>query len=442
MCLMRTKATRLTSFNHYPQQTCLLQRPERYRELFDFEKSIIARGQGNSYGDAALNLDGHVLLTERLNRLIAFDETKGTLTAEAGVTLHDILPFIAIKGWFLPVIPGTQYVSLGGCIASDVHGKNHHQKGSFGQHLLWLDLITADKKILRCSSHENADIFWATVGGMGLTGIIGAACIQLLPIKTQLMQVTHHAAKDLMQIFSYLNDVNVDDEYSVAWIDTLTESMRGIVMTAHHAEEVSIIKPTKSHLLTIPGYFPAGIINKTSIKIFNKIYFKRQSQKLQPFIVHYADYFCPLDKIKNWNYLYGKKGFVQYQCVLPISQAYDGIKTLLDYLQSTKYPTFLAVLKRLGAASKGLLSFPMPGFTLALDMPLQDEQLFAVLDKLDEIVLAHNGRVYLAKDARMQPATFRAMYPNYREWLAIKQKIDPNNIFNSSLARRLNLIKG
>ena len=439
---MRTKATRLNSFNHYPQQTCLLQRPERYQELVNFQKNIIARGQGNSYGDAALNLDGYVLLTERLNRLIAFDKANGTLVAEAGVILHDILPFITAQGWFLPVIPGTKYVSLGGCIASDVHGKNHHRKGSFGQHLLWLDLITADKTILRCSPQENADIFWATVGGMGLTGIIGAACIQLLPIKNQLMQVTHHVAKNFTQVFDYLNDTNIDDEYSVAWIDTLTDSRRGIVMTAHHAEEISTIKTAKPHLLTIPGYFPAGIINKTSVKIFNKIYFKQQSQKFQPFIVHYADYFCPLDKIKNWNYLYGKKGFVQYQCVLPMSQAYDGIKTLLDYLQATKYPTFLAVLKCLGTASQGLLSFPMPGFTLALDIPLQDEQIFAVLDKLDEIVLAHHGRVYLAKDARMQSATFHAMYPNYPKWLAVKQKIDSNNIFNSSLARRLNLIKG
>lgn len=429
----------ITSFNHYPVQTCILHRPERYRELSQLSPTTIARGQGRSYGDAALNENNHVVLTERLNRFVEFDPINGTLTAEAGITLAEVLNLIIPHDWFLPVTPGTQYVSLGGCVAADVHGKNHHRVGSFGQHVLWLELITANGETIRCSTKQNSHIYWATVGGMGLTGIIGTVSVKLIPIKSTEMAVTHRASTNLEKTFDYLAAKDFNDDYSVAWIDTFNIG-RSIVMTAHHVNEsISKLKNIRKNNLTIPFNCPNLLLNKTTLKIFNQLYFKKQSQKTSPFKTELQNYFYPLDRITHWNRLYGKRGFVQYQCVIPNKHALVGTQKILEALSQSAYPSFLGVLKRFSAENLGLLSFPMAGFTLALDIPILDNGLFKVLDQLDEIVLTHGGRVYLAKDARLKPETFRAMYPKYNEWLAIKNKIDPNNIFSSSLSRRLKI---
>lgn len=442
--------TQLTSFNCYPKQTCNLHRPERYRDLLTpCTDPMITRGQGNSYGDAALNEHGHVISTERLNRFITFDAAQGILTAEAGVTLANILSLIVPKGWFLPVTPGTQQVSLGGCIAADVHGKNHHRTGSFSAHIIWLELITAEREILRCSAKENPDVYWATIGGMGLTGIIGTVCLKLLPCKSNYLAVTHRATHNLAQTIEQLETNEFDDDYSVAWLDTTVKQSlgRGIIMTAHHANPEELLTAPKKQLaytpqktaFAIPFFCPTWVLNKTLVKFLQQLYWQQQLKASSPFFCDYQRYFYPLDRITHWNRLYGKRGFIQYQCVIPSLDAKEGYKQLLSYLQTTSYPVFLAVLKKLGPENLGRLSFPTEGFTLALDLPLLDHGLFAVLDRLDEIVVAHRGRIYLAKDARLKPEMFRQMYPRFTEWLKIKNQLDPRNLFSSSLSRRLEL---
>jgi decaprenylphospho-beta-D-ribofuranose 2-oxidase len=447
---MPTLITPISGWGRYPVQTCELQRPERYADLRpDDSVSLIARGQGRSYGDAALNENGRVLLTERINRLLDFDLESGILRAEAGVTLAEILNVIIPKGWFLPVTPGTKFVSLGGCVAADVHGKNHHHEGSFGAHILVLELILADGSRVACSATKNPELFWATIGGMGLTGIIGEVTLKLVPISSAYMMVRHHVAVDLEQLFEHLQNPALDDRYTVAWIDSLASGKnlgRGIAMCGHHAAAQELPrgfgntfarKSERSH--SMPFDLPAWALNPQSIGAFNALYYQLAGSKQQPFLSGYDSYFYPLDAISNWNRLYGKRGFVQYQCVIPEASAFGGIKILLHELSASRRPSFLAVLKRLGAQGNGMLSFPMAGYTLALDLPIRDEGLFALLDKLDEIVLLHGGRVYLAKDARLSAEHFRAMYPRYDEWCTIKNEIDPGNYFNSSLARRLQI---
>ncbi len=447
---MATLAMPLSGWGRYPVQTCELERPERYTGLHSDAACVIARGQGRSYGDAALNENGRVLLTERVNRLLDFDAEQGILRAEAGVTLAEILDVIVPRGWFLPVTPGTKFVSLGGCVAADVHGKNHHHNGSFGDHVLAIEIILADGSRVVCSPSESSELFWATVGGMGLTGIIGEVTLKLIPIQNASMIVRHHSADNLDQLFQLLQNSTTDDRYTVAWIDSMASGNRlgrGIAMCGHHAaaEELpadlqNTGQAKSSH--SIPFNFPAFALNTLSIGVFNALYYGREGGKREPFLSGYDPYFYPLDTIGHWNRMYGKRGFVQYQCVIPDATAFDGIKALLQELSGSRRPSFLAVLKRLGAQGRGLLSFPMAGYTLALDMPIRDEGLFVLLDKLDQVVMQGGGRVYLAKDARLSDESFRAMYPRYEEWLKIKHAVDPENKFSSSLSRRLGIVEG
>jgi FAD/FMN-containing dehydrogenase len=444
---MPTLTKPISGWGRYPVQTCELERPERYADLRPTTDTVIARGQGRSYGDASLNENGRVILTERIDRMLELDAKQGILRAEAGVTLADILPVIVKQGWFLPVTPGTKFVSLGGCVAADVHGKNHHHDGGFGNHVLGLVLILADGSYKTCSATENADIFWATVGGMGLTGIISEVTLKLIPIQTSKIMVRNHAANNLQHLFQLLQDPALDDRYSVAWIDCLASGDnlgRGIAMFGHHAGTAEftganplVSKPKRTR--SLPFDFPSWALNPLSISAFNKLYYYRESRKKEPFLADYDSYFYPLDAIGQWNRMYGKRGFVQYQCVIPQATAFEGITALLKELSGSRRSSFLAVLKRFGEEGKGLLSFPTPGFTLALDLPIRDKGLFSLLEKLDHIVLHHGGRVYLAKDARISAESFRSMYPRYAEWLKVKQSIDPGNRFSSSLARRLGI---
>jgi decaprenylphospho-beta-D-ribofuranose 2-oxidase len=444
---MRKLIMPISGWGRYPVQSCELERPERYADLQPDAGSVIARGQGRSYGDAALNENGRVLLTERVNRMLEFDAERGILRAEAGTTLHEVLDVIVPMGWFLPVTPGTKFVSLGGCVAADVHGKNHHHAGSFGNHVLSIEVITADGRHIRCSPSETPELFWATVGGMGLTGIIGEVTLKLIPIQSKLVKVRHHAAEDLEQLFRHMQDPEIDDHYSVAWIDSLAAGKnlgRGVAMCGHHATEEEVpdnfhgdIKPSRSH--SIPFDFPAWVLNSRSISAFNSRYFKREGGRRFPFLSTCDFYFYPLDAIAHWNRMYGKRGFVQYQCVIPDATSFEGIRKMLEELSNSRRPSFLAVLKRLGPQGSGLLSFPMSGYTLALDLPIRNKGLFLLLNKLDEIVLRYDGRVYLAKDARLSAGSFRAMYPRYPEWLKIKNTVDPQNRFSSSLSRRLEI---
>lgn len=439
----------ISGWGRYPVQTCELERPERYADLHSGSPCVIARGQGRSYGDAALNENRRVLLTERVNRLLEFDKANGVMRAEAGVTLAELLDVIVPNGWFLPVTPGTKFVSLGGCVAADVHGKNHHHDGSFGDHVLAIELIIADGSRVICSPSEKPELFWATVGGMGLTGIIGEVTLKLIPITSSQMIVRHHPAANLDQLFQLLQNPAVDDRYTVAWIDSLAtgERMgRGIAMCGHHAaaEELpsgfgDVLAGNKGRGRSVPFDLPGWALNPLSIGAFNALYYRREGRKQQPFLTGYDPYFYPLDAISDWNRLYGKRGFVQYQCVIPEQAAFEGIKALLLELSGSRRPSCLAVLKRLGPQGRGMLSFPIAGYTLALDLPIRDDGLFVLLNKLDEIVLRHGGRVYLAKDARLSADSFRAMYPRYGEWLKVKEAVDPQNRFSSSLARRLEI---
>lgn len=444
--------TFLSGFNHYPMQRCAVLRPERYQQLQTLLKQpVIARGRGCSYGDAALNQQGQVILTERLNHFLAFDRERGVLTVEAGITLAEILTVIIPCGWFLPVTPGTQHASLGGCVASDVHGKNHLQRGSIGQHILALELIQCADKVTFCSTNENPDLFWATVGGMGLTGIIGTVSLQLIPIPSSYMAVSYQPTSDLEHTFTMLNHYSAHDPYRIAWLDLLCTAKtlgRGIIMTAHHAEVNELSTSLRTHPLSrfskrrfsIPAHCPPWLLNKALLKFYNHHYWHKQQRKNfsnSPHILSYQDYFYPLDHIQHWNRLYGKRGFIQYQCVLPHANALENTQKMLQLLHNNHYPVFLATLKCFGASEQGMLSFPLPGFTLALDLPLLDQQLFSVLAQLDEIVANAGGRIYLAKDTHLSESLFRDMYPRYTEWLRLKNEFDPNHIFRSSLSQRL-----
>jgi len=446
---MSTKRIELASWGRYPRHDALLRRPERYADFKPEGPACIARGQGRSYGDAALNEDGLVMLSERIDRMLACDWQQGVLRVEAGVTLDDILKLIVPRGWFLPVTPGTCKVSVGGCVAADVHGKNHHHDGAFGNFVDAIELIAPDGALC-CSPEDDPELFQATLGGVGLTGFIGEVALRLRPIESTYIAARHHAARNLDELFRYFTDADYDDAYTVAWIDGQSQGAalgRGVLMCGHHAaaEELHAAMrdrpfadpPTRA--VTVPFDVPSWVLNPLSIGMFNWLYYRLQSRKLGPFLAGYRKFFYPLDGISEWNRLYGKRGFLQYQCVIPELHAFEGVRLLLEKLAASGHSSFLAVLKRMGAASQGMLSFPMPGYSLALDLTMGDARFFTLLDELDDIVVRHGGRVYLAKDARLRAETFRAMYPRYGEWLAVKRRVDPRGLLSSSLSRRLRI---
>jgi decaprenylphospho-beta-D-ribofuranose 2-oxidase len=443
---MQAKHLSLSGWGRYPVQDCEVWRPERYRDLLLPEGPMTLRGQGRSYGDAAVNEGGNVVLSERINRFIEFNAETGLLRAEPGTTLEEIIELCLPRGWFLPVTPGTKYVSLGGCVAADVHGKNHYRDGSFAAAVQSFELITADGARLSCARDNNSELFFATLGGMGLTGIIGEVTLQLRKVDSAFMQVRQRKSPDLERVFADLSAGEAEDEYRVAWIDCLARGKRlgrSVTMSARHAgaDELSgargerplQVAPRRGR--TFPFDLPSWFLNSLSIGAFNRYYYAREGARRGPFVSDYDRYFYPLDAIAHWNRLYGRRGFVQYQCVLPLDGAFDGMRDILGRLSRSRRPSFLAVLKRLGEESGGLLSFPMAGYTLALD-------LLPLLDELDRVVIEHGGRVYLAKDARLSAEAFRSMYPRLGEWLEIKNRIDPGNRFTSSLARRLGLEAG
>ncbi len=437
----------LSGWGRYPKQECITWRPEKQSGLV-LDAPMISRGLGRSYGDVALNENGNVVLTERVNRFLEFDADSGKLRAEAGVSLAEVIDVCLPHGWFPLVTPGTKYVSLGGCLAADVHGKNHHQVGAFSSSVEDFSLLAADGATLTCSRGEDADVFWATVGGMGLTGVISEMTLQLKKVETAFVTSQHVKATDLEAAFKVLAQEGPENEYSVAWIDCLAGGKklgRSVIMQGRHAsaDELSVsqqkapLQAASRRHRRFPIDLPSWALNPLSISSFNSFYYSQQGKKTRPFISDIDRYFYPLDAIEDWNRMYGKKGFVQYQCVLPTAEAFDGIKSMLEKLASSRRASFLAVLKRMGPANEGLMSFPMEGYTLALDLPLRGKGLFALLDELDEQVLAAGGRVYLAKDARLGAKAFAGMYPRLEQWQKIKSRIDPGNRFTSSMARRL-----
>lgn len=398
---------------------------------------LIARGLGRSYGDSSLS--NCVVEMNQLNRFIEFDASSGLLTCDAGVSFAEILEVFVPQGWFLPVSPGTRFVSVGGAIASDVHGKNHHVDGTFGQHVLRIGMILGNGEQVDASPIENADLFYATCGGMGLTGTIVNATFRLKPILSNQITETVIKTPDLEAVLSAFED-NQSATYSVAWIDCLATGKdlgRSLLMLGEHEKSGRLIVP-KNNAITVPFDMPAKLLNRHTVKAFNAFYYNRVRNKRQTRTVYYEPFFYPLDKLKNWNRLYGQPGFVQYQFVLPKQTGFVGLRMILEQISASGRGSFLAVLKAFGPANQNLLSFPMEGYTLALDFKLEPE-VFELLDDLDQLVLGFGGRVYLTKDARMSEETFKVSYPNWQRFEELRDRYQALGKFASRQSKRLGL---
>lgn len=447
---MTNSATKkLAGWGRVPTEECRLFRPEKQRDLSALLRepgSLVARGLGRAYGDAALNAAG-VVLQERLNRFHAFDEESGLLDCEGGVSFAEIIEVFLPRGWFLPVTPGTKFVSVGGALACDIHGKNHHRDGTFSKFVQSFDLLVADGTTLHCSRTENSDAFWATVGGMGLTGIIIRVQFSLRRVQSAFVQVDYQRVENLDAALEHFGQ-DENYEYSVAWIDCLASGSslgRAVLMRGRDAAVKELGAPAaRQSPLALPVKKPKGVpldfpdcmLNPLSIKAFNAAYYAAHPTKSA--IVDFNSFFYPLDAIGNWNRIYGARGFIQYQVALPSKTSRAGLVALLEKISGSGHASFLAVLKTFGRANHAPLSFPFAGHTLALDIPMTDD-LPAFVRELDEITLRHQGRVYLAKDALLSPENFRAMYPRLEEWLEVKNRLDPNQKFASSLSRRLQI---
>ena len=427
-------------------------RPEKLHEVAQIvaseSDSVLARGLGRSYGDCAVNDGNAVVMDERLDRFLAFDPVTGTLDCEAGASFKDIIDIFLPKGFFPAVTPGTKFVTVGGAIAADVHGKNHHVDGSIANFVDRFDLLTASGQVIRCSREENADAFWATIGGMGLTGIILEARIRLRPVESAYIVVDTNKTMNLDQTIEAFTSSDSSFQYSVAWIDCMKTGAslgRSVLLRGNHAKASELTPGAASNRLApvlptrqnVPFNLPSFLLSSsTVIRTFNSRYYGGQEDGRK--LLEYDEYFYPLDAISNWNRIYGRRGFFQYQAVFPIQGADKCLRELMEKITASNSASFLAVLKAMGPSSGGLLSFPMPGLTLALDV--QNAAFVAnLLWELDQIVLRYGGRVYLAKDACMKRETFQAMYPNLRRFNETKLKLDPANKFNSSQARRLGI---
>lgn len=442
--------TRLAGWGRYPVAESALVTVRSELELADATRKtagVISRGLGRSYGDAAIGA-ATSLSTLQLNRFRAFDAATGLLTVEGGVSLAEIISALMPSGFFPAVVPGTRFVTVGGAIASDVHGKNHHRHGGFGDHVTEIKLATAAGDVLTLGADQNKDLFLATIGGMGLTGSILEATFRLRPIENGWIRQRTIVAENLAATIAAIEE-NDQSTYSVAWIDCLAKGShlgRSLVYLGEHVAGDELGANHKSNRtpaiaqsrLGVPFDFPSFALNHWSVDVFNELYFRMGARKAgKPFLIKADPYFFPLDTIGNWNRIYGRRGFVQHQSVIPLKTAESVISELLDRISRRGDASFLAVLKKLGA-SNGLLSFPMPGYTLALDFPVSSG-LFEFLDELDKIVIAAGGRLYLAKDSRQSRETFEASYPNAEKFRDIRRTVDPERRLQSFMARRLGL---
>jgi FAD/FMN-containing dehydrogenase len=396
-----------------------------WRELMQAHGTALAFGNGRSYGDSCLAASNHVLQTLPLDRLIAADWTTGVLRAEPGVTLEQILEVAIPRGWMLPVTPGTKYATLGGAIANDVHGKNHHVRGTFGCHVRRFGLARSDGNMLECTPDEHPELYVATIGGLGLTGLIMWAEIQLMPIRSSLIDQTSIRFANLDEFFELSERLDPQHEYSVAWVDCQSRGStlgRGIFMVGDHTTD-GPLEVDRRKKRTVPMTLPVPIFNPLTLRAFNGLYYHRQRNGETRSKVTYDAYFYPLDSLLEWNRIYGRRGFQQYQCVVPPEAARDAIRAILDAIAISGTGSFLAVLKRCGdIRSPGLLSFPREGTSLALDFPQRDAQNTRLFARLDAIVREAQGRLYPAKDAHMSGADFRAAYP---QWQQLENLRDP-----------------
>jgi decaprenylphospho-beta-D-ribofuranose 2-oxidase len=444
----------LSGWGRFPVERCHLYRPERRSEVAAIlvsgaQRSYTSHGLGRSYGDAALNREGGVICLTRLNRFLAFDTASGVLECEAGASLAEIVQYFLPRGFFLPVTPGTKFVTVGGAVAADVHGKNHHQDGTLAKYVLDFKLLVPGGDVLICSPASNPRVFWATVGGMGLTGVILSARIQLRRVESAYVLVDYQRAQNLEEALDRMGESDARYQYSVAWVDCLARGKslgRAILMRGNHATASEMperlldpLAGLSRHRWTLPFDFPSLALNSLTVGAFNALYYAAHRSAAGR-LVHFERFFYPLDAIQGWNRLYGKRGFVQYQLALPLEGGRAGLAAVLERLAGSRRASFLAVLKRFGEANPALLSFPLHGYTLALDLPVTSG-LLPFLHELDRLVLAHGGRVYLAKDAVLDVSSLAAMYPKLDEFRAIKQDLDPRGLLSSSLARRLAIVE-
>jgi FAD/FMN-containing dehydrogenase len=393
--------------------------------------ALLPHGLGRSYGDSCLNEGRDLVDCSRLNRVLNFDTEQGFIQCEAGVSLSDILEVAVPRGWFLPVTPGTRFVTIGGAVANDVHGKNHHRAGTLGRHVRQFEICRSDHGLLLCSPDSNADLFRATIGGLGLTGVITWVEIALKKINGPFIDLEKIPFHSLSEFLAISNDSDENFEYTVAWADCLSQkSTRGIFFRGNHSNKAGDARPGRN--TKVPFALPEWLLNRYSMKIFNSAYYTLQSLGKRRSVVPYQPFFYPLDAISQWNLIYGKRGFLQHQCVIP-NDSFEAFQELLDLISRSHMGSFLTVMKRFGSiASPGTLSFPRPGLTLALDFAMRGESTLRLLDELDKVVVRTGGAVYPAKDARMSRETFEASFPN---WPEFEQLIDPT--LSSSFWRRV-----
>jgi decaprenylphospho-beta-D-ribofuranose 2-oxidase len=407
----------------------------------------IARGLGRSYNNAAQCGDGMVISTARLNRILALDEQTGLVTAEAGVSLEQLMLAGLPHGWFVPVSPGTRQVSIGGAIAADVHGKNHHVAGSFARHVLSLDIVLPDG-VLRTLTPDQ-DLFWATAGGMGLTGFIVRATVQLKRVATSRLRVDTFRTADIEETMAVLTEHDHRFGYTVAWCDSLAQggsTGRSAVTSGDFAAVEDLPEAERDRpysfapnaRIGLPPGFPPGLINRHTVRLANHAWYLKAPRSRTGELQSIGQFFHPLDGIRDWNRVYGPGGFRQYQYVLPFGQE-EAVRRSFEMVSALPAPSFVTVLKRFGSADPGFLSFPRPGWTLALDFPARTPALLPLLDRLDRLVMEHGGRVYLAKDGHVARRAFEAMYPRVDEFRKIRAEIDPDGILASDLSRRLGL---
>jgi len=436
---------RISNWGNYPGVEAQITSPTQVTgiaEQVTGTGSFITRGAGLSYGDASL---GHTILsTEKYKKIIGFDENTGVIKTEAGVNLDEVLQYVVPKGWFLYVTPGTKFVTVGGAVAADVHGKNHHSEGSFCKYVRTIEIMMADGSVATCGPDKNSHLFKTVCGGLGLSGVILTVEFELKKIETSYIRQKNIVIRNLNEMMARLKEFDAAT-YSVAWIDCMAsgDSLgRGVLMLGEHATTAEVkkgnaLKVHKNPFINIPIFAPSFILNPLTVGIFNFLVYNKYRIGAKDVIAHYDPYFYPLDIMRNWNKLYGKKGFLQYQFVIPFENGEHGLRVILDAIAKEKASSFLSVLKALGPG-ENTLSFPIPGWTLALDFPVTPS-IFPFLDKLDKIILNLGGRIYLVKDARMSPETYWKGYPNAPIFKRDIEQFDPKQKFSSSLSKRLSM---